>query len=61
MKFPRMGTQLRDDALYLDGDICAIYLPELGYRGEDPGTRFAGMFAVAARRKAANAGSKGSY
>ena len=35
-----------DDALYLDGDICAIYLPALGYRGEDSGTRFAAMFAV---------------
>jgi len=35
-----------DNALYLDGDICAIYLPEMGYKGEDPATRFAGMFAV---------------
>jgi uncharacterized protein YigE (DUF2233 family) len=42
-----------DNALYLDGDICAIYLPEFGYRGEDPKPRFAGMFAVTARPKAA--------
>jgi len=41
-----------DDALYLDGDICAIYLPEFGYRGEDSGTRFAGMFALTARAAA---------
>lgn len=38
-----------DDALYLDGDICAIYLPEFGYRGEGSKTLFAGMFAVKAR------------
>jgi len=42
-----------DNALYLDGEICAIYLPELGYRGEDAKTRFAGMFSVIARNKAA--------
>jgi uncharacterized protein YigE (DUF2233 family) len=35
-----------DNALYLDGDICAIYLPELGYRGEDRIQSFAAMFAV---------------
>lgn len=35
-----------DNALYLDGDICAIYLPELGYRGEDKTQSFAAMFAV---------------
>jgi uncharacterized protein YigE (DUF2233 family) len=34
-----------DNALYLDGDICAIYLPEKEIR-EDALTRFAGMFAV---------------
>jgi uncharacterized protein YigE (DUF2233 family) len=36
-------------ALYLDGDICAIYLPELGYR-DDGTSRFAGMFAVTAKQ-----------
>jgi len=41
-----------DDALYLDGDICAIYLPELGYRPEDSATHFAGMFAVTSRARA---------
>jgi uncharacterized protein YigE (DUF2233 family) len=41
-----------DNALYLDGEICAIYLPELGYRGEDSKTRFAGMFAVTGKPKA---------
>ncbi len=43
-----------DNALYLDGDICAIYLPELGYRGEDSKSRFAGMFAVTGKPKAAS-------
>jgi uncharacterized protein YigE (DUF2233 family) len=37
------------NALYLDGDICAIYLPELGYPGDQGVVRFAGMFAVTAR------------
>ena len=39
-----------DRALYLDGDICAIYLPELGYRGTEATARFAAMFAVRSRR-----------
>lgn len=43
----RLGCQ---DALYLDGDICAIYLPELGYTAEKPPTRLAGMFAVTAQK-----------
>ncbi|MBI5384212.1 MAG: phosphodiester glycosidase family protein [Verrucomicrobia bacterium] len=41
-----------DHALYLDGDICAIYLPEFGHRADDTSTRFAGMFAVTAKPKA---------
>jgi uncharacterized protein YigE (DUF2233 family) len=41
-----------DNALYLDGDICAIYLPELGYQGTEKQTRFAGMFAVMSKPKA---------
>ena len=42
-----------DHALYLDGDICAIYLPELGYRAEGGTERFAAMFAVTAKPKLA--------
>lgn len=37
------------EALYLDGDICAVYLPELGYK-HDATTRYAGMFAVTRSR-----------
>lgn len=36
-----------DDALYLDGEICAVYLPELGFT-EDGRSPFAAMFAVTA-------------
>jgi uncharacterized protein YigE (DUF2233 family) len=39
-----------DNALYLDGDICAIYLPELGYTGQNVRDRFVGLFAVTPRR-----------
>jgi uncharacterized protein YigE (DUF2233 family) len=35
-----------DNALYLDGEICAIYLPELGFKTDDRTARFAAMFAV---------------
>jgi uncharacterized protein YigE (DUF2233 family) len=35
-----------DNALYLDGQICAICLPEMGYKPETNRTRFAGLFAV---------------
>jgi uncharacterized protein YigE (DUF2233 family) len=41
-----------ENALYLDGDICSICLPELGYKAEDTSTRFAGIFAITARAKA---------
>lgn len=34
-----------DEALYLDGEICAVYLPELGFK-EDARSQFAAMFAV---------------
>lgn len=34
------------DALYLDGEICAVYLPEMGCSGDESWARFAGMFAV---------------
>jgi uncharacterized protein YigE (DUF2233 family) len=40
-----------DNALYLDGQICAIYLPELGYKAEETGTRFAGLFGVTAKER----------
>lgn len=43
-----------DNALYLDGEICAVYLPELGFR-DDARSQFAAMFAVtvpASREKA---------
>lgn len=33
------------EALYLDGEICAVYLPELGYKA-DGRSQFAAMFAV---------------
>ncbi len=49
-----------DDALYLDGQICSIYLPELGYEAEASGTRFAGMFAVTAKTATKPAGSETS-
>jgi uncharacterized protein YigE (DUF2233 family) len=39
-----------DNALYLDGEICAIYLPEMGL-AEDALARFAGMFAVLPKPK----------
>ncbi len=38
-----------DNALYLDGQICMIYLPELGYQAEETKNHFAGMFAVTAK------------
>ena len=41
-----------DNALYLDGQICAVYLPELGYKAEETTSRFAGMFAVTAKQPA---------
>ncbi len=44
----RLGCE---NALYLDGDICAIYLPELGFKQADAATRFAGMFAVVPKRR----------
>ena len=34
-----------EEALYLDGEICAIYLPELGFKS-DARAEFAAMFAV---------------
>ena len=40
-----------DNALYLDGDICSIYLPELGYRAEGGTEKFAAMFAVTTKLK----------
>jgi uncharacterized protein YigE (DUF2233 family) len=45
------------NALYLDGDICAIYLPELGYPGDQGSVRFAAMFAVTARPKPSRNGA----
>lgn len=39
-----------DNALYLDGDICAIYLPELGHE-KDGRSAFAAMFAVTPKTK----------
>jgi uncharacterized protein YigE (DUF2233 family) len=39
-----------ESALYLDGDICAIYLPELGLK-EDALTSYAAMFAVLPKPK----------
>ncbi|MCX8155306.1 MAG: phosphodiester glycosidase family protein [Verrucomicrobiae bacterium] len=34
-----------DEALYLDGEICAVYLPELGFK-DDARAQFAAMWAV---------------
>jgi len=43
-----------DQALYLDGDICGIYLPELGF-SEDARSSFAAMFAVTVAAEPQNA------
>jgi uncharacterized protein YigE (DUF2233 family) len=37
-----------DYALYLDGDICAVYLPEIGFKS-DAQAKFAGIFAVSSK------------
>ena len=40
-----------DNALYLDGQICMIYLPEMGYKTDETKNRFAGMLVVTVKKR----------
>jgi uncharacterized protein YigE (DUF2233 family) len=53
----RLGCR---DALYLDGEICAVYLPELGLRTDESRGRFVGMFAVTTKAQPKPAAARSS-